>query len=419
MKVLWISNSPIGPAAEILGEEYKGSSGGWIQSEYENIEKDGIEFYFLSSLPTIRRGEILKKINNIGTLYCVTTPKLSYGIKLRKRLLITIQKIIDEIKPDLIHIWGTETWISNAVANVETKAPKIVFIQGLIGVHQRYKGGYFFNNYINKPFQNSNNLIQKILIKIKRYFFLKQVEIEKDTINKCGNVIIDNEFSEAYCSSISKDINCYKHILLPNKIFFSKKWDINKCEKNTIFTIYGSSAEKGTQNLLWAIFIVKKEIPNIKVYIPGIYSLDHDGKLINKSKDPFQRILYNMIHYLNLQDNINFTGRLNPSQMAEYLVKCNIFVNTSCMEVHALSLREAMVVGVPCISSLCGSIGEYLKDGINGLIYRYEEYEYLAYKILTILKNNSYAIKLAEKSKETFLYNENNNLFSLYKELCK
>ena len=33
MKVLWVSNSPIGPSADILGKEYQGSSGGWIQSE--------------------------------------------------------------------------------------------------------------------------------------------------------------------------------------------------------------------------------------------------------------------------------------------------------------------------------------------------------------------------------------------------
>ena len=39
MRLLWISNSPIGPAAAILGEEYKGSSGGWIQSEYEALDK--------------------------------------------------------------------------------------------------------------------------------------------------------------------------------------------------------------------------------------------------------------------------------------------------------------------------------------------------------------------------------------------
>ena len=41
-------NSPIGPAADILEEEYKGNSGGWIQSEYERMNKEGIEFYFMA-----------------------------------------------------------------------------------------------------------------------------------------------------------------------------------------------------------------------------------------------------------------------------------------------------------------------------------------------------------------------------------
>ena len=42
MKVLWVSNSPIGPSAEILGKEYQGSSGGWIQSEYEALDKNAL-----------------------------------------------------------------------------------------------------------------------------------------------------------------------------------------------------------------------------------------------------------------------------------------------------------------------------------------------------------------------------------------
>lgn len=61
MKVLWVSNSPIGPSAEILGKEYQGSSGGWIQSEYEALDKTLYQMFFLSTLPLVKRGEVLLK----------------------------------------------------------------------------------------------------------------------------------------------------------------------------------------------------------------------------------------------------------------------------------------------------------------------------------------------------------------------
>ena len=116
MKVLWVSNSPIGPSAEILGKEYQGSSGGWIQSEYEALDKTLYQMFFLSTLPLVKRGEVLHKKDEKGEVFCVNAPRLSYGIKTPEILQKNIQEIIDRIKPDIIQIWGTETWLSNSVS---------------------------------------------------------------------------------------------------------------------------------------------------------------------------------------------------------------------------------------------------------------------------------------------------------------
>lgn len=180
---------------------------------------------------------------------------------------------------------------------------------------------------------------------------------------------------------------CYNHILLPNSLFYQKKWDLEKCEKHTIFTVYGSSAEKGTQNLLKAVAIVRRKYPDVKVIIPGGYQLNREGKLISSKSDAFQNVLYNMIKDLELENNVIFTGRLSAEQMANTMEQCHLFVNPSCMEVHALSLRESMIVGLPCISAQCGSVVEFLQHKVNGLLYRYEEYESLAYYIELLFSN--------------------------------
>ena len=94
-----------------------------------------------------------------------------------------------------------------------------------------------------------------------------------------------------------------------------------------------------------------------------------------------------------------FVGAKSPKGMVEELLDCNVFVNPSCMEVHALSLREAMTVGVPCISSLCGSVAEYMNHGKNGFIYRYEEYEILAYYIKILFENDDMCKSIGYKAK--------------------
>lgn len=401
MKLLWVSNSPIGPAAEIIGEEYKGSSGGWIQSEYESLDKDKYQFFFLSTLPTVKKGDVLHKTSNTGEAYCVNTPRLSYGISTPQVLQDNIQEIIDTVNPDIIQIWGTETWLSNAVSKAKSKAPKVIFIQGLIGVHKRYLGGYFGNIEEDKKYLRGESLFCKLKKQIRNSQFIKQAKIERETIANCKNVIVDSDFARAYCTSISPDVVCHQHVLLPNDLFYQKNWSLDNCNRHTIFTVYGSSAEKGTHNLLKAVSIVKRKYPDVKVIIPGGYKLDASARLTASKSDTFQNIMFNMIKDLDIEDNVSFTGRLNPAQMAETMEKCHCFVNPSCMEVHALSLREALVVGLPCISTQCGSVAEYLQHRVNGFLYRYEEYETLAYYIDKVFESEELVSSLSNNSRKS------------------
>lgn len=378
MKVLWVMNSPIGPASVALGEQYKGSSGGWIQTEYEALQGTDVSLCFLCTLPSVAKGEILHREHSIGDVYCLHAPRISYGIQPPDCLQKNVQQVIDTVQPDVIQIWGTETWLSNAVARSATEAPRIIFIQGLIGVHQRYLGGYFENMAENKQYLKNVSISCTLKSKLRSFLFKRQARVEADTIRRCGNVITDNQFTKDYLSSLGEHVRFFKHATLPNQVFHREKWGWEACEKYTIFTIYGSSAEKGTHQLLKALAIVKRKYPDVRAIIPGGYQLDADGHLLPSKRDGFQQVMYNMIKQLGLENNVSFTGRLNAAQMAKQLSQAHLFVNTSCMEVQSTSLREAMTENMPVISSLCGSIGELVIPGRNGFLYRFEEYEHLA-----------------------------------------
>lgn len=412
MRILWVSNSPIGPAADILNQTYGGSSGGWIQSEYEKFDnkKGNAEFFFLSTLASVKKNDVLKKTGDKGTLYCINAPRIQYGIIPSRRVIDLIEGIIQEIHPDIIQIWGTETWLSYAVSCCLPSIPKVIFIQGLIGMHQRYLGGYFGNMPIDKNYNKNIPLFSRLKEMIRRVNFKKQASIEAKTLCNCGNVITDNDFSKAFCESVSSNINCFEHSLEPNKVFFTRHWEAEKCNRFSVFTVYGSSAEKGTQNLLKALSILKKSFPDIELVIPGPYAINSEGRLSSQSKDSFQIVLQNMISSLGLENNVRFTGKLNPVQMSDEMVKANIFVNPSCMEVHALSLREAMAVGVPCVSSMCGSVNGYLKHGYNGFIYRYEEYEVLAFYIKKLFENIMLEKEVSDNAVKTMQTTNDNSL---------
>lgn len=399
MKILWVSNSPIGPAAQILQENYQGSSGGWIQSEYEKLDKGHHEMYFLCTERGLGKGQLVHKTSEIGEVFCIGAPRVFNGVKNPPEVVAQVDSILEQITPDVIHIWGTETCLSNIVANSKCKAKKVVFIQGLIGVHARYLNGYFYTKE-NKKFCRGAGIVSKLRSKLRKTLFERQVAIERDTIIKCKNVIVDSDFSVAYCRSLGADITCFKHVLTPNQIFYEHTWDLTAAEPHSIFTVYGSTAEKGLQQLLKAVAIVKRHYPDLVVKIPGPFPTDGKGHLWAKGSNEFEVVLNNMISHFGLQDNVRFLGRLDVTGMAEEICHSHIFVNPSCMEVHALSLREAMTEGVPSVSSLCGGVGDLITHAENGMIYRYEEYELLALYIDKIFSDDAFALHLSQNARQ-------------------
>ena len=104
---------------------------------------------------------------------------------------------------------------------------------------------------------------------------------------------------------------------------------------------------------------------------------------------------------MGLESNVEFCGKLTSEQMAEQLGNANLFVMPSKAENISTSLREAMWVGCPCITSLVGAVTELAAHNINALCYRYEEVEILADEIVSLLDNPALAQRIAANGHET------------------
>lgn len=420
MKILWVSASAIGPASRILGQPYLGSSGVWIQTIYEELKESAdVEMYFLCFSKKTPKRIIVHNKSEEGHAYCLNMPKISLGRKAPEYLKCNVEKVIRSVQPDIIQIWGTETCVQNIVANVAPEIPKVVFLQGLIGIHDRYHNA----NLKKIGLSYHRSFHEYIRCSLHDHLFHRQVKYEAEEIVNCKNVIIDNDFSAAYCKSLSGKIQTLFYPLNPAKVFQQYTWTLSNCEPHTVFTVYGASQDKGLHQLLRAISIVKKSIPDIRVYIPGRFHIEEGSThLSDDHLTSYEKLLSKIIKAGDIEDNVFFCGQLSQEQMAERLIKANIFVNPSVMEVHAGSLREAMLVGTPSISTYCGSIGEFVIEGKNGLLYRYEEYEVLAYKIIELLMNSSICNTISYNARNAILQSqdiEDNSLYDIYLQIAE
>ena len=71
---------------------------------------------------------------------------------------------------------------------------------------------------------------------------------------------------------------------------------------------------------------------------------------------------------LGLEGRVVFTGTLEPGAIAQQLRRTGIFVQPSRHEGLPLSLLEAMSVGIPCVASTVGGIGELIEHEKQGLL---------------------------------------------------
>lgn len=404
MKILWVCSSPIGPAAELLDISYGGTSGGWIGSEYEKIRNDGDEFAFLTMRRSVKRGDILKKNGAQGQVFCIHAPSLTFGIDAPGWMKENIREVYRTFSPDIIQVWGTESVLSVTACAVPSEAEKVIFLQGIIGYYVRYK-----KRCIDPGFVRS--LGYRTTESLKTRMYTKQAELEAQAFRSVDAVISDNDFSQAYCCSVNPGLRMIRYPLLPKPCFFSEGRTEEKTEPFSIFTVAGATPMKGLHMLLNAVSLLKDRFPGIRVYIPGNFSRSR-----GKKSGGYEGLIYRLIDRYALGEHVVFCGALTAEEMADRMRRCAIFVNPSCMEVHALTLREAMAMGMPCISSECGSVAEFIRHGENGFLYRYEEPEVCAFYIAELFGNASLRADLSREAASVWKQ-QNQTLTGIYRAL--
>ncbi len=396
MRVLWVLNSPIGTAAKILGYSFA-ASGTWIAAAEKRLKEDVpdliVDYAVMGYCDRVVEDETLNcKVYEINIKQC-------RGKKTSRKDYKKWTHVISQDQPDIIHIWGTE--FSNFVDVIEASGniPVAVTIQGVVTSLAKYCDSDVPYSELMKG-HGLSAFPAYLRSKQKMREMKRQSIYEKKIVSQADAILYDNEWTAAYCNTIAPGKAQVYFPLAINEAFSSIAWNYDTCEKDTLFTIAPSSSMKGAHILLKALSVVKKLRPNVKLYIPG--SIPSGNGFMTKIKvPPYFRYLKKLVNRLGLGQNVEFCGKLSSQEMAEHLAKANVFVMPSKAENISTSLREAMHVGCPCITSLVGAVPELAVHGYNALCYRYEEYEILAFEILKLLGDPELSKRISGNGNKT------------------
>jgi len=396
MKILWLSNATLPSAAKALG--LKASEGaGWIEGMLKELKNENIKLFICSTLYNLDK-VLEAKEDNIS--YFIVPKKIADPAIYDKSLEAYFKNIINEIKPDIIHIFGTEFPHTLALINASPNENFIVSIQGLTSIYEKHYLANLPLNIFKK--ENLKRIVRKNTILMEQEKFRARGQFEIEALKKVRNVIGRTTWDYVCVNQINPAIDYYFCNETLREEFYKHEWNIGRCEKYSIFLSQGTYPIKGLHFVLEAMDEVLKQYPKAQIYVAGT-SIIND---VEGFKGGFKMSLPNYSEYLlklmkkfKLDNCITFLGNLNEKQMCEQYLKANVFVLPSSIENSPNSLGEAMILGVPCISSCVGGVQDMLKDREEGFIYPYDEAYMLAHYICEVFKNDTLACKLSQNAK--------------------
>lgn len=123
--------------------------------------------------------------------------------------------------------------------------------------------------------------------------------------------------------------------------------------------------------------------------------------------------LYNYALKLNVADRVIFKG--NVKNVHECIKDAKAFVLSSDFEGLSNALLEAMMMGLPCISTKCAGSDEVIQNGKNGLLVELGDVDNLALAINRVIDDTKLSEFLSENAKKTAL---NFKSSTIIKEWC-
>lgn len=301
-----------------------------------------------------------------------------------------IQIIVDDIQPDIIHIWGTENYWGLLTARGYIKGNTILEIQGLKFAIEKYFYSGLSLLDIFKCFGLKELIRPSISLFSLRNSFYRWGKFEKEMLLEHSNISTQSDWVRAYVKNTNPIAQIFKtSILLRTEFIEADKWDITNCERYKIFT---SSSHmytyKGLHILIDAIATLKNKYPKVKLCIAGNIST-------GLRRDGYTKWLFRKIRHLGLDGNIIWLGSLDAKNIVKEIHKANVVVIPSFIETYCLALDEALTVGVPTVVSFAGAMPELATHEKSALYFPPGDSVMCADAIERFFQDSNYATEVS------------------------
>ncbi|MEI6489179.1 MAG: glycosyltransferase [Bacteroidota bacterium] len=395
MKILWFTNTPCGAAEKLQPNNMFG--GGWLVSlEKELVKEKSIElhvaFYWNENLqPFELKGVHYHPVyrdngSKIQRLFDRCFRRIPNDEKELSKLL----RIVNEIKPSLIHIHGTED--NFGLINSKIEIPILLSIQGLLLPYYQMLFVGIPENTISKQ-ESLNQKLFLNTIKNHHFYFNQRALREKKILLNSLNVMGRTTWDKSITQLLAPKSNYYIGNEILRDSFYQKNWEKKSFEKCIqLITITSDSFYKGFETIVDTALLLNE------------YNLQFHWKVIGLTENSeCVKIVKNWKKFEYKEIHIELLGKKNENEISDLLLKSDIYIQTSHIENSPNSLCEAMMIGIPIIASNVGGTSSLLINEKDGQQFQNSDFYSLAGLIKSTLfefeKASVYAKNAREKAK--------------------
>lgn len=409
MRILWFTNTP----SNYIQQQKGYNGGGWISSlESEIVKQENIELAVSFILPQ----QPFKILKNNVTYYPLEFPKqnkflalynlINENFKIQSEEINKYIQVIDDFKPDLIEIFGSEQSFGLIAQFIDT--PIVLHIQGLINP--------CFNSFLPPSISWTNFIFSNLSLKsiIENYKNKKAWNIlckqEQEILRNINYYIGRTRWDK----QITKIYNPNRKYFYGGEIlripFYENQTNRNIPKRLTIISTISNAPYKGVDLILKTAFILKK-----------ILKINFEWKIFGNI-NPF--FIEKQIKIKHHDVNISLMGVATAQKIKEEILNCTCFFHPSYIDNSPNSICEAQILGCTVISTNVGGISSLIDDKHTGYLIPTNDPNQAAFLIKMLYDKKELNIKIGNNAQRTALYRHNKkdiveSLIDVYKQILQ
>lgn len=326
-------------------------------------------------------------------------------------------EILNDFKPDIIQVWGSENPLKLLPFIIEYPAAKVLTMQGVLGsIADKSLIGLSYKDVLKTI--GIREIINRQNIYSVAKSFNEDAKLEAEMVKRSDFIITQSNWTESQIRHLNNKAKYFRvqRELRSDFINAEKKWTDFHHEKPIIYSAAVGYTLKGLHIIVKALSIVKLYYPNVELRLAGaIGRTDWLG-------DGYLRLILKYIKSNGLENNVTWLGAISSKDIILNLQQSSVFVNPSFVESYSMVVAEAMSIGTPSVISYAGAMPELAEDKKEALFFTPGDFKQLAFCINSLLKdmNLSSKISVAAQERSNLRLNKMDNAleqYTIYKEI--